>query len=87
VPFYRNLEITDVLLCKFPVVDKNLIRKNLKSFRSDTYTDKKTFKVTTSGSTGTPFTLLHDAEKRKATPQRFFFGKQLGTAGEPDFTT
>ena len=79
VPFYRNLGITDILLCKFPIVDKNLIRKNPKPFRSDTYKDKKTFKATTSGSTGTPFIVLHDADKKKRhTADVLFFWEAVG---------
>ncbi|HET8735383.1 MAG TPA: CoF synthetase [Pricia sp.] len=81
VPYYRDLGMNDAVpdgidenavdviqetaLEDFPVVNKYLIKQNPDSFRSDTYLDKKTLKATTSGSTGTPFTVLHDLDKKK----------------------
>lgn len=65
VPFYRMLFETVSSLEQFPVVNKNLIRNNYKSFCSESYSNKKTFKATTSGSTGTPFTVLHNIGKKK----------------------
>lgn len=65
VPYYRMLFITENLLEQFPVVNKNLIRNNYKSFCSESYSNLKTFKATTSGSTGTPFTVLHNIDKKK----------------------
>jgi len=65
VPYYRTLEIKKISIDSFPVVDKNLIRQHTTSFLSDTYKNKKTFKASTSGSTGTPFTVLHDVDKKR----------------------
>jgi len=75
VPYYKSFGMTDTSLDRFPVVDKNLIRKNIKSFYSNLYTNKKTFKASTSGSTGTPFTVLHDTDKKRRhkSDVRFFW--------------
>ncbi|WP_373517303.1 CoF synthetase [Pricia sp.] len=81
VPYYRKLGITDTKLDKFPVVDKNLIRAHSNLFRSEAYADKKTFKATTSGSTGTPFTVLHNVDKkRRHTADVHFFWESVGHA-------
>jgi len=84
VPYYRNLGMADTQLQNFPVVNKNLIKTSSASFESDKYTDKKTFKASTSGSTGTPFTVLHDLDKTKrhTADVRFFWeavGHTFGT--------
>jgi phenylacetate-CoA ligase len=65
VPYYRKLGISETVLEQFPVVDKNRIKSDSSLFRSDAYLNKKTYKSTTSGSTGTPFTVLHDTEKKR----------------------
>lgn len=79
VPYYRAIRITDTILNQFPVVDKNLIRKDTGSFRSDSYLKKKIFKSTTSGSTGTPFTVLHDSDKkRRHQSDVLYFGESVG---------
>lgn len=65
VPYYRKLGITDTLLEEFPIVDKNLIKINSSLFRSDAYANEKTYQATTSGSTGIPFTVLHDTDKKR----------------------
>ena len=65
VPYYQQLGLTIVALKHFPVVDKNTIRMGAASFCSSLYADKKTYKSTTSGSTGTPFTVHQDRDKRR----------------------
>jgi len=81
VPYYRNLEMSDTILDKFPVVNKNLIKRDVDAFRSEAYTDKKTFKATTSGSTGTPFTVFHNVDKkRRHTADVHFFWESVGHA-------
>ncbi len=64
VPYYKSLHIADTSLNCFPVVNKNLMRKDVESFYSDSYRGKKNYKSKTSGSTGTPFTVLHDVDKK-----------------------
>lgn len=75
VPYYNSLGITATSLDLFPVVDKNRIRLNAKSFCSIGYANKKTFNAVTSGSTGTPFNVLQDADKKRrhALDVRFFW--------------
>ncbi len=81
VPYYRNLRISDSLLENYPVTNKNLIKMSSDSFRSDEYTQKKTFKASTSGSTGTPFTVLHNLDKKKRhTADVRFFWESVGHA-------
>lgn len=62
VPFYKS--INSVSLEDFPVIDKNLIRINFNDFVAARYNIRGLHKVTTSGSTGTPFTILQDKNKR-----------------------
>lgn len=84
VPFYRNLGMEDALLENYPVTDKNFIKSSTSSFESEAYAHQKTFKASTSGSTGTPFTVLHDLNKKKrhGADVRFFWetvGHHFGT--------
>ncbi len=81
VPYYRNLEISDIQLENYPVTNKSIIKLSSVSFQSDEYTHKKTFKASTSGSTGTPFTVLHDLDKKKRhTADVRFFWESAGHA-------
>ncbi|NER11507.1 phenylacetate--CoA ligase family protein [Muriicola jejuensis] len=50
---------------EFPVISKTEIRNNFDAFKSTEYLGKKLFKVTTSGSTGIPFSILQDKNKVK----------------------
>lgn len=84
VPYYKNLEIANILLDQFPVVDKNLIRSNYDSFCSQIYPKEKMLKATTSGSTGTPFIVFYDSnKKRRHTADTLYYGEsvnhELGT--------
>lgn len=79
VPLYRNLGITDLKLELFPVTNKNLIKEDPPSFRSDAYLKKRTIEATTSGSTGTPFTVLHDMDKKRRRMAAVrYFGEVVG---------
>ena len=81
VPYYRNLEIDDNRLENYPVTNKNMIKISFDSFRSDVYLNKKTYKASTSGSTGTPFTILKDSDKkRRHTADVRFFWESVGHA-------
>ncbi|MDR3668327.1 MAG: hypothetical protein P4L35_15905 [Ignavibacteriaceae bacterium] len=62
-PFYKKLKGFNSLN-DFPLINKNLIRENFEEFRSDTYKNKKIVPIVTSGSTGTPFKVYHDINKR-----------------------
>ncbi len=60
--FYSDIESSDIGL--FPVVNKKILKDNYDKIFVKEYTDKTTFTKHTSGSTGTPFSVIHDAEKR-----------------------
>lgn len=49
----------------FPVIKKVIIQQNFDKFQSAEYKDKDNFKVSTSGSTGVPFFLYQDKNKRR----------------------
>jgi phenylacetate-CoA ligase len=53
------------MLKNFQVINKNIIRENFNDFISDDYEKAKLYKVTTSGSTGTPFMVYQDKNKRR----------------------
>lgn len=50
-------------IADFPVTDRNIIADNFTDFLSSKYKNKKTHKVSTSGSTGVPFETLHNLDK------------------------
>jgi phenylacetate-CoA ligase len=62
-PFYKEYahfkELND-----FPVVRKIVIQDNFENFKSKSYLDEPKFKVATSGSTGIPFFLFQDSNKK-----------------------
>jgi phenylacetate-CoA ligase len=62
VPFYFNKEWTE--LTDFPVVDKKIIRDNQKEFSSNHFDKKDLYTMHTSGSTGTPFVIYQNKEKK-----------------------
>ncbi|GGW44475.1 phenylacetate--CoA ligase family protein [Arenibacter certesii] len=79
VPFYRNLGIADVNIDQFPITNKNLIKKNPDAFLSESYKDKKKYYASTSGSTGIPFTIIHNSDKKlRRTAEVHFFGDLAG---------
>lgn len=79
VPYYTTLEREGNVLEDFPVVDKALMRDNFETFRSNSYRDKKQHKVSTSGSTGNPFNIFHDKNKRaRNTADTIYFAKKTG---------
>ena len=62
-PFYKPYQNT-VSLTDFPVINKSIVKSNFESFKSLSYIESKdNFKVTSSGSTGTPFKLYQDKNK------------------------
>lgn len=60
--FYKSYASNNTLK-DFPVVNKNLIRDNLKDFTSHKFELKNCIKASTSGSTGTPFSIYQNIEK------------------------
>ena len=64
---------------EFPVMDKRLIIDNYDDIKSSDYIGKKLHKMSTSGSTGTPFTVIQDKIKRsRVIAEVLFFGKKCG---------
>lgn len=61
--FYSKYE-NPISLKEFPVINKNLIKENRDSFIADNIRRRKMISITTSGSTGTPFTTFHDRRKK-----------------------
>lgn len=80
VPFYsKEVNGADLNIKNFPIIDKQLIRDNFESFRSSSFKDKHNHEVRTSGSTGNPFILYHDKNKRdRNTADTLFFAKRAG---------
>jgi len=62
-PFYSNLRGFGSLQ-DFPVINKNTIKAQYDAFRSDTFVNVKLHAMHTSGSTGTPFAVLQNPDKR-----------------------
>src|SRR5690625_5151220 len=60
----------------FPVITKNTIKENYESFFSTEYKKEELFKMTTSGSYGTPFTFyLNKMKKSKQHAEVLYFGE------------
>ena len=62
-PFYKEI-INTTSLSDFPVIRKTIIQDNFEEFQSSAFIDKDNFKVSTSGSTGVPFFLFQNQNKR-----------------------
>lgn len=78
VPFYKKLGLSpNAVLKQFPVIDKNSIRLSYSEFHSDKYKNVKSLKkVSTSGSTGTPFHVYHSFQKiSRNYADNLFFGQ------------
>ncbi|MBJ7882884.1 phenylacetate--CoA ligase family protein [Gelidibacter salicanalis] len=62
VSFYKNIDFKS--LNNFPIVNKSIIKSNFKEFRATNFEDKELIKMSTSGSTGTPFSVYQDKKKK-----------------------
>lgn len=87
VPFYQKLSLEKAQLEDFPVVNKNYIREQSGAFLSESYRAKKLYAASTSGSTGTPFTVYHDKNKgNRNTADTLYFAEKAGySLGSPLF--
>ncbi len=75
---YRELQNFDSIQ-DFPVVNKNIIRDNFERFQSELYKDKPKFTVSTSGSTGTPFKVHQNIDKRiRNMADTIYFSEKAG---------
>jgi len=74
--YYKSYSVD---LQEFPVVTKAVIRDRFNEFESTKFIDKKKHKVSTSGSTGTPFTTYLDMNKRmRNSVDTIYFSKMAG---------
>lgn len=63
----------------FPVINKNVIKARYGDFRSDAFSGVRLHSMHTSGSTGTPFAVLQDPDKRRRVQAEvIFFGEKAG---------
>jgi phenylacetate-CoA ligase len=63
----------------FPVINKNVIKAQYAAFRSDAFPAAHLHVMSTSGSTGTPFSVLQDPEKRRRVlAEMICFGRRAG---------
>lgn len=63
VPFYHHCDVNE--FSQFPIITKNDIKSKWDDMYSSAYIGKPVHKMSTSGSTGTPFTMDWDVGKRK----------------------
>jgi len=77
-PFYTT-NATGTKLKDFPVINKNIVRDNYEAFKSSEFLNKENTPVVTSGSTGTPFKLFHNKNKRlRNNADIIYFAKKGG---------
>ena len=77
VPFYSQYEQFDFKT--LPIIRKDLIQNNFESFKSNKFKTKKLYEVSTSGSTGVPFLLFIDQNKRSRNiADTLFFFENVG---------
>ncbi|WP_282042862.1 CoF synthetase [Winogradskyella flava] len=73
--FYMDKNYTK--LEDFPIVNKNMIRDNLENFMSHSFEPKDCLKVSTSGSTGAPFSIYQDRDKvNKSIADNIYFSSK-----------
>lgn len=79
VPFY-NREIGGNSLQNFPIINKKLVRENFEQLKSQKFLNNKSnYRVYTSGSTGNPFEIYHDGNKRdRNTADTIYFAEKSG---------
>ena len=70
---------TNPVITEFPVINKSIIRDNEAAFISAKFDKAALHKVVTSGSTGTPFCVYHNAAKKiRNTADTIYFAKKAG---------
>ena len=77
VPYYAKQE--DLNLKNWPVVNKNIFRANRDSVLSGMYEKKQLITMSTSGSTGTPFTCWqNNTKKRHVNAETLYYNGKVG---------
>ncbi|WP_299311827.1 CoF synthetase [uncultured Aquimarina sp.] len=75
--FYENCGSSD--LQDFPIINKEIVKYSYQEFLSEIYKNKKYVSVSTSGSTGTSFTVFQDHNKKQRnTADIIYFSKLAG---------
>ena len=78
VPFYSVYK-KDSSINNFPVINKTNIRDNFEKFTSSAIDKAAQIPVVTSGSTGTPFKVLHNIDKRhRNSADTMYFAEKAG---------
>lgn len=64
-------------LSQFPIINKSVIKEHFEQMKSSSCDPNKVYKISTSGSTGTPFTMWQDYNKhnRVLAEMMYFWGK------------
>lgn len=76
VDYYINIF---PILQNFPIINKTIIRDNFVQFQAKNYVTKPKISMTTSGSTGTPFTVYQDLNKKARNhADTLYFGEIAG---------
>ncbi|WP_282143226.1 CoF synthetase [Cellulophaga baltica] len=79
VSFYKSYAGETLSLASFPVVNKLALRNGGNHFKSDKFATAKLHRVATSGSTGQPFIVEQDHNKRhRNTADTIYFGEKAG---------
>lgn len=77
-PYYK-INSKGANLEDFPIIDKTIVRENYEEFKSLNFINEKNTPVVTSGSTGTPFKLFHNKNKRvRHVADIIYFTKKAG---------
>ncbi len=78
VDFYKPYKSYSSLK-NFPVINKNIIKEHYNDFQSNEYRNSKVINMHTSGSTGTPFVVRQDANKRnRVFAEMMYFWEKAG---------
>lgn len=82
--YYANYNVN---INEFPVVNKMILKENTDKLLNKKYQLEKLHKMSTSGSTGTPFTVYQNKEKRnRVIAEVLYYGKIINyTFGEKQF--
>lgn len=79
VPYYANY--AGKSFAHFPCINKSIIRENFEDFKAKSFLGVKLHSESTSGSTGTPFTIYQDAGKRmRASADSLYMSDKAGFA-------
>lgn len=77
VPFYKNYKGKE--FSELPIVSKQVIRENFEAFKAKSFVGVELHAESTSGSTGTPFTIYQDGGKRlRASADSLYMSESAG---------